>query len=412
MADKPEGKNSLKSLKFRNRQAVLNFMRNSGSVSVNDISKASNLSKMTIHKIVDYYLKKNVVSLVGKGMSTDEGGKKPNLFSFNPDCRYVFMVHLLDQTFNVVFTNLKGDVVEQRNGISLMTATFDDFLRLIAKEFERGLTDAGQATANCIGVVVLCNGIVDVKGGECMVIHQRKDWGNNLPVREKLSELLPHVPIFVDTLFRYQAYGEMLAGVPGTRNRFYLMGPQSDLFSGGMVIDGSIYWGNTGFSGEVGHMVVAPGSKHKCRCGGHGCLETEVAPSRVVANAESAREKHPDSLLFRNAGVGEVTFDDVAAASNRGDAIACGIMDESARHFAVAVNNMVHSCDPGTIVIHGDYARAGKYFMDSLIGAFNSLSMQGIDRRTTIEASPLGIEWSMKGAAYMTTDDWIANRMD
>ncbi|MCC8179784.1 MAG: ROK family protein [Planctomycetes bacterium] len=411
MSEKSELRNSLKSLKLKNRQAVLNYMRNVNAVSVNDISRASNLSKMTIHKIIDYYTKKGVISLVGKGTSTEEGGKKPNLFSFNPNCRFIYAVHLYDGGVKITLTNLKGDMIVNQKQLEMRDISFDDVIDMITREFETTLEERNLSIDNCIGVVIAFDGVMNVADGVCLVPHCFESWGRDIPLKAGIRQRLPgQLPIYIDNWFRYQAFGEILAAEPGNRRRFYMVGSHFDHILGGMVVDNDIYWGNTGLSGEVGHMIVDPNSQYTCRCGGKGCLEAEVAPSRVVEKTKSGRSKYPNSRVFDQGD--NISFELITKAADDGDDLGQAIMEETAKHFAVALNNIVQVCDPGIIVMHGDYAGAGEFFAHALQDMFENITMRGVDRRTKIEFSDLDDVWSLMGAAHKTTNDWITNRLD
>ena len=52
----------------------------------------------------------------------------------------------------------------------------------------------------------------------------------------------------------------------------------------GIVINGQIYRGKNGGAGELGHVMVDPDGP-LCDCGRHGCLETLISESALVAEA-------------------------------------------------------------------------------------------------------------------------------
>jgi len=72
-----------KVLKQINRKAILNILRGCEGASIAELSKKAKLSKTTLMKIMNYYIGKGLVFIAGKGESTEEGGKKPNIFKFN-----------------------------------------------------------------------------------------------------------------------------------------------------------------------------------------------------------------------------------------------------------------------------------------------------------------------------------------
>lgn len=406
MIKKSETKNSLKSLKFRNRKQVLAFLRNSDSVSVNDISRVTGLSKMTVHKIIDYYMQQGMVVLTGKGDSTEEGGKKPNLFAFNPNCRYLFAIHLAEDRMSTSIVNLKGERLVGRTWHLLTGLDFEQVMELIGASFREQIARRSLLPDNCLAAMVACNGIVDVENGIVLASYQHHGWGPSLHLRDGLAKQLPsHVPVHLDSWWRHLARGELYAGEGLDRSHFFLMGNIGDYVSGGLVNEGRVCQGTTGFAGEIGHLVVDPRSDETCVCGAVGCLQALVAPGNVKALALKLREAYPISLLF----LGEDTNyqDGVKAmvrAAARGDALAVRLVNEVIGHFAVAINSIIHVCDPGRILLFGDYAEAGDYFLELLRDKVNVMSMPGVDKRTVIERADVDEDRGVIGAAHYMTD--------
>lgn len=408
---KPENRNSLRSLKCRNRKLVLSYMRNANTVSVNEISRTTGLSKMTVHKIIDYYLDNGMIMLAGKGESTDEGGKKPNLFAFNPNCRYLYAVKLGDGFISLAVANLKGELIVPRHITRVGDISFDEVMATIRRQFDAMLAEYRLPAENCLAVVVGCNGVVDVENGVCLAHYQHPSWGTNLPIRASLANHFPsNVPIYVDSWWRHLANGEIVFSGAANRHRFFLMGNSGDYISGGMVADGHVLTGATGFAGEIGHMVIRPDSTEQCICGGTGCFQSLVLPAKVAEKALERRTEYPDSLIFRDWDSPEPLFHSIVRASNRDDALACLLMDETASHYAVAINNIVQTCDPGLVLLYGDLAHPepGEYFLTRLRRKVNGLTMRGIDKRTQIEYTAVNDDWAIVGAATQIADALFA----
>lgn len=404
-----ESKNSLKTLKVRNRRLVLSYMRGTGSVSVNEISHATGLSKMTVHKIIDHYLAEGMINFSGKGVSTEEGGKKPNLFAFNAHCRYIFVARIDGPRAAISLVNLKGEPVVERRELSLENLSFEDSLEMIAGGFHSQVRESGLPLEHCMAAVIGCNGIVNVERGICLASYQMSGWGTNLPVRESLRRYFPeHIFIHVDSWWRLMAHGEIHFAQGGDRARFFLIGNYGDYVSGGLVKNGFVCSGANGLAGEIGHMIVAPDRGGACVCGGNGCLESLIAPTRLMAAVNARRQRFPNSRLFAD---GDPTDGDVVrllcAAADQDDPLAREVIDEVVGFFAVAVNNIMHICDPGVVVLFGDYAAAGSYFLDTLRNKVRLLSLRGIDKQITFECSTIGDEHGIIGAACHMTDAYF-----
>lgn len=401
MVKKKEMKNSLKTLKFRNRRLVLSFMRKSGAVSVNEISRETGLSKMTVHKIIDHYLKEGMISNAGKGGSTEEGGKKPNLFIFNACCRYIYTVRVGDRYLATSIVNLKGEMMVGRRRVPLDNTPFEQAVEMMAKAYHEQIEEGELAEKDCLAAVVGCNGIVDVENGVCLAAYQYPHWGTNLPIRESLRKHLPeHIPVHVDSWWRHLVHGEMYR--TEERTRFFALGNSGDYISGGMVEDGYVSQGKTGFAGEIGHLIVSPGSKDVCVCGASGCLAAVASPRRILEKALAMQSEYPGSRVF-DSGLGGGLLD-IGRAADAGDELAVRLLDGIAEYFAIAINNIVLICDPGLIVLFGDFTNLGEYFLEVLSKRSDNMTLHRIDKRTRVEYSRLNEEHGEIGAANRVTD--------
>jgi len=105
--------NKQKTLKQANRKVILNVLRNSEEISVADLSKEVNLSKQTLMKIMNYYTKNGMVIIAGKGNSTEEGGKKPNIYKFNKNGGYAIGMAISANRLFSVITDLKSNILDK-----------------------------------------------------------------------------------------------------------------------------------------------------------------------------------------------------------------------------------------------------------------------------------------------------------
>ncbi len=407
MSTERSGRSSLKTLKYKNRHAVLQYLRKHDSASVAEIATPTRLGKMTVQNIMEHYLAIGMIHEAGKGDSTDEGGKKPKLFAFNPDYRYIFSVRIVEQSLSSALTNLHGEISASHTAFHGQDTSLDDIMRLIRESFVTLTKRRKVLPEHCLGAVVGCHGIIDVDRGVCVISPHFVSWGSEVPVRKMVQDLLPGgMPVYLDNWMRYHAYGELKARTDQT-DRFFLIGTEYDGLAGGMVSEGRLHHGDLCLSGEVGHMVVDPSNPELCHCGGRGCLEVAVSPRRLEERARSLRSAHPDSLLFTEKPNREVSFDTILKASNAGDKLACSLVDGVVRPFAIAINNLVYSCDPGLFIIQGEYAKAGDYFLNRLRERVNNLTLLRMKKSIDIEYSTLDEEHSLIGGACYLADRYF-----
>ena len=95
-------------------------------------------------------------------------------------------------------------------------------------------------------------------------------WTGLAPAQE-LSRRLG-LPVRLENDANLGALGEFLYGAGREAGDMVYVKVSSGV-GAGLVLEGSLHTGATGFAGELGHVVVVPDGV-LCRCGNRGCLET------------------------------------------------------------------------------------------------------------------------------------------
>ncbi len=179
------------------------------------------------------------------------------------------------------------------------------------------------------------------------------------------------------------ALGEMLFGAAKEVKDFIILTLGTGLGSG-IVVDGKVVYGHTGFAGELGHMTVAEGGR-VCGCGRRGCLETYASATGLVRTVLYLLSDRREESILRDLKSTEITSRRVAEASAAGDIIAQMALDQTARWIALGIVNAVTFSSPETIFLFGGLAQAGdaifgpvRKYADELVqpvfrGTFNIL---------------------------------------
>ena len=101
-------------LMLHNRNIVLNVFRSTNKLTIAEIVRRTKLSNNTAIKVVEYYIAIGLILNIGKGESTYDGGKKPNIYQFNPKANFAIGMHFAaDGYLQGVLTDLKGTIIEK-----------------------------------------------------------------------------------------------------------------------------------------------------------------------------------------------------------------------------------------------------------------------------------------------------------
>mgnify|MGYP001765828953 CR=1 FL=1 len=154
------------------------------------------------------------------------------------------------------------------------------------------------------------------------------------------------------------ALGEMIFGGAKDTRDFIILTLGTGLGSG-IVVNGEVVYGHTGFAGELGHMTVVEGGR-VCGCGRRGCLETYASATGLVRTVLFLLSDRRDDSMLRDLKSSEITSRRVAEASAAGDAIAAAAHDMTARMIALGIANSVIFSSPEKIFLFGGLAQAGE----------------------------------------------------
>ncbi len=396
---------SLNKLKNKNRQDVLEVVRSHGPISIADVAKHTSLSKVTVNKTLDYYTGEGVIAAIGKGDSTEDGGKRPTLFAFNPSYRTVFSAKIDEVQILAALTNLSGEILASHTIIYDPKTDLDDLLLSMQEAFHLLLKRTNRDVSACIGAAFGWLGVIDPETGTCFTSPHFSHWGKNIPLLDKLKNLFPaEMSVYVDNWVHFHAYGEVKSMHPRP-DKFFIISSEFEGVNGALVVDGKIYRGVGCLSGEIGHMIVdTTENAEVCLCGGKGCLEAAVSPRRILTQLQSDTKRRKNSVVFKKGRKAGLDFANILKAANTNDRVSQAIVDASAGYFAVGINNIIQICDPGLIVIQGEYSAGGDYFKQSLLEKVKNMSLLGLEKNIRIEYSALGNEGAIIGGSLYVAD--------
>lgn len=387
-----------KILKRNNRNVVFSYMRNSGPVTIADVSEAIQLSRNTIVKIIEYYENDGFIENIGKGDSTEEGGKKPNLYQFNPLARVACGMELLDGKINIVFTDLRAEIITEYIERLDWNTEVDIILERVRTIYNRFLHSHKIPENKVLGIAFGAHGVVDFTSGKILTSPHNPVWGQNLNFRQQMQKMFPGIPVYLDNRIRFEAFAELVKGDWGEAKDIIVLDVGEGSISG-VILNNTLRRGKHFLAGHVGHMVINPEDPEVCDCGGRGCFEMLISTKRLIRNAKEGYKSNPDSMLFEKKKPDEITVDDIFGASNRGDRFAQTLIDTVSRWMALGIHNIGLMYDPDIIVLQGTYAKAGEYLLNRVRKKVNEISLLKVKQPLQIEYSRINDTAGAVGAA-------------
>ena len=182
-------------------------------------------------------------------------------------------------------------------------------------------------------------------------------WKGIVPIAEYVREKTK-VPVVITNDAKAAAMGELIFGGAKNMKNFIVLTLGTGLGSG-IVINGEVLYGHTGFAGELGHTTIVPGGRD-CGCGRQGCFETYGSASGLVRTVLNLLSEMKEESVLREIPPSHLSSKKIAEAAAKNDPVALEAMDYTAEMIAFGIANAVGFSSPEAVFLFGGLAKAGE----------------------------------------------------
>lgn len=143
---------------------------------------------------------------------------------------------------------------------------------------------------------------------------------------------------------------------------------------GGLILNGELFRGSTGYAGEVGHLPIAIMGKTS-KTGGDGSFEEYASASAMVGIARQKLKKGIKSRITYS------ILDDQGAkaifdAAREGDLLAVRVLSDASKSMGIALSSCVNLLNLDRIVIGGGPSESLDLMMDEIQLALQESCLQ------------------------------------
>jgi len=383
----PAGRTTNDLIRQQNLSSVLSLLHSRGALSRAQLGAMTGLNRSTVTGLV---MELTELGLVREAPSGERTGKvgRPTLDIEPEDHVAALSVRAEPHAVTVALVGL-GGVVHARLRHDTATAPAPKrFVQIVASSVEAMRADIDRHY-RVIGAGLAVPGLVNANGS--VLVSPTLGWKRD-PVAARLSDELG-MPVAAGNDASIGALAESRFGVGvGVGNLLYLGGAMHSI-GGGLIIDGTVLRGTSGYAGELGHTVVDPRGR-PCVCGRRGCLEAEV--SLDLLEPLLGRRKLDEDELDVELGV---------ARDPR-------VMTEVTRQvemLSLALTNFVNAFAPETVVLSGYLGALLSVSRERLADAVRVHPLGAEGRTIRLERAHLRSRLMLVGPAELAFSDLLAN---
>ncbi len=190
-------------------------------------------------------------------------------------------------------------------------------------------------------------GFVDVKRG--IIKGSSNTPFKNTEAGRILSEKIK-LPVVLGNDANCAAYGEFSLSKDCCKNLVMLT--LGTGVGGGIITDGKIYTGKSGFAGEIGHMIIVKDGI-RCGCGKHGCLESYASATALVKMAREKMEKGDGTLSGVKIPYEKLDGKTIFTLAENKNPAAIQVIREYSSYLATGISNIEMIFEPDKIVLAG-----------------------------------------------------------
>lgn len=381
------------------QKEVLRLCIERKTCSIAELSEALSMSIPTVTKIVTDMIASG--HLLDEGKIGTKGGRRPNIYGLNPQAGYFIGIAVERQHFMIGICDFKGNLIKYVEDIEfVLEANADSFKKICAK-IKDEVALCGIAWSSVLGAGVSLSGRVNPEKGYSLTYFVSDD----IQMKDLFEDQLK-VPVIIENDSRAMAYGEyMYLGAEADLNMIFI-----NLSWGlgmGMILDGKLYYGKSGFSGELGHFPVLQ-NEIICRCGKVGCLETGASGSALQRMMmEAIKQGRKSSLVPILEEKGTIRLNDILKAIEEEDMLAIEGVEKIGATLGQGLAGVLNIFNPGLVVIGGRLTVGREYLMLPIKTAVNKFSFSKVSSDTRFRFSELGRKAAAVGDCLLSRDKYI-----
>ena len=369
-----------------------------GASTANEICGSMGISLPTVNTLLTDLIRSGEV--IKQGRAASQGGRKPDLYRLAPDAFYVLAVDLSKYAVSLALYNCQQTQVKDKVIHKLVLNNEAETFEQLCLHLESYISASGFPSQKIIAIGISMPGLIDSKAG---INHTYLNFGGK-SLQAHLESRFPQA-VFLENDARAMTLAEFKFGAAKSAQN--VLG----IFVGwgiglGIVIDGKLYQGTSGFAGEFAHSPLFESQEINCTCGKKGCLEAIASGTSIVRMAEEALLLDKDSILARMAKAYKGPLDPnlVVNAAKEGDQRAITILSDVGLNLGRGISMLIQLLNPELIVLGGVVAEANQYILTPIQQALNVYSMAKSREKTQLALYQLGNDVGLVGAIAVVTD--------
>lgn len=374
------------------KKVVLGYFSNTGNATIADLSKELNLSVPKVTLLLNDLIQDGLVQDYGKMESS--GGRKPNVYGLVSDSGFFIGVDVKHNHVNIGLSDLQKQLIKIVKHVDYRLENNKDSLESLCDIINNFIQDLPISKDKILGIGLNLSGRINHETGYSYSYF----YFNEKPLSEYIESKV-NINVFLENDTRAMAYGEFCVGnVHDEKDVLFL---NIDYGIGlGILINGQLYYGKSGFSGEFGHIPVF-NNEIMCHCGKKGCLETEASGAALIRMFRQKLKEGSSSILTKRIDPDKIQLEDIINAAHQDDFLAIDLIGKVGENIGRGIAMLINIFNPELVILGGSLASTEDYIRLPIKSAINKYSLSMLNNATELKMSKLADEAGVIGACLL-----------
>ncbi len=285
-------------------------------------------------------------------------GRPSVMLSINPKAGFVVSAEVGADFISVISTDFSPHVTYKLNKRINPNESQKDILDQLMVLLRNTIIENSSTQNRLLGVAVGVPGLVDHTTGTLLFAPNLNI--SDLEVGKFLHDEFP-VPIFVDNEANLAVLGEYYFGAArGYKDVLYISAGVG--IGGGIILNGRLMRGKTGFAGEFGHMTM-DSSGEVCGCGNRGCWETQASQRALFDCIRKSAADGKKTILqdLTRGNLASISMPNVVEAATNGDNLALSCLHKIGEKLGIGIASLINILNPELVIFGGPISLAWEF---------------------------------------------------
>lgn len=375
------------------KKALISYFADTGNATIADLCKELNLSIPKITALLNDLIEDGMVQDNGKVVSN--GGRKPNVYGLLPGSVLFIGVDVKINHINIGLSDLNKNIIKVREKLLYKLENTKESLEELCNLINEFINDSLVNREKILGIGINLSGRINSKFGHSYSFFNFQE--------EPLAKIIASkvgIRVFLENDSRAMAYGEFSSGIVKEEQNVLFLNLDYGIGLG-ILIDGKLYYGKSGYSGEFGHMPIFD-NEILCHCGKKGCLETEASGWALTRMfKEKLRAGSSSSVTAEKKCLDDIEMDDIINAANNDDILAIELIEQIGFKLGRGIAFLINIFNPEVVILGGSISTTEQYITLPIKSAINKYSLNLVNNDTQLKLSKLGERAGIIGACLL-----------